>query len=96
LEAFGRAVAEQPEHFWFHMQYAGELVSQARPEEALRHYSRAAEIRPSLLENAWYHLQVGNANRDAGHRDQAVAAYQRVLELDSANEQARRWLDQLR
>jgi tetratricopeptide (TPR) repeat protein len=60
-----------------HYQYAS-LARAERPEEAIRHFRRAAELNPAL---AAPHFQLYNVLRQAGRREEAVRALQTFQEL---------------
>lgn len=57
-------------------------VREKRFAEALETCKLTTEIHPGIW-NTWYNL--GNAQRAAGQRQEAIASYRRVLEIDPSN-----------
>lgn len=68
------------------------LLASSRSREALAVMKLIAGMFPQSG-NAWDSL--GEAYAATGDKDQAIAAYRRSLELDSKNDNARRWLERL-
>jgi protein O-mannosyl-transferase len=62
-----------------------------RPASALEPLRQAVELDPNA---AGYHLVYGIAQQNLGNREAAAAEYRRELELNPANEQARKLLEQ--
>ncbi len=72
------------------------LVQDGEVPAALDAYDRAATLNPDYRSNAWYYLRLGRAYRRGKRFDEAIAAYEQALALDETNEQAARWLEELR
>lgn len=69
-----------------------ELAGPKQQLRAIRAYERALAIDPHTP-NAHYHL--GLIHKDRGEFDKAAANFQRALEVNPADKDARRWLDAL-
>ena len=93
LRDFTQAIAFDPSdtasQFWAGRTY----LEMNLPAEAVRHCLRATELEPSVVP---YHLCLGEAYAGVGQLGDAVAVYERVLELDPRNSTALRRLESLR
>jgi tetratricopeptide (TPR) repeat protein len=81
LAVLERACEIHPGDFWIHFELAwlSYEVRPARLEAAVRHGIAARALRPRSA-GAWNNL--GNALRDQGKLDEAVACYQKAIDLD--------------
>ena len=68
-----------------HLNYGFVLLQSSRDTEALEHFEKAVEIRPTLGE-AWY--QIGQMLRRAKRTEEAIAAYRRAAETMPLKHQA--------
>jgi tetratricopeptide (TPR) repeat protein len=76
----GRAQQRHPGDFWIN-QVLGQLLCGSRPrrlEEAIRYYTAAVALRP---QSPGAHLNLGNALRDKGRRDEGEAEYREAIRL---------------
>lgn len=69
-----------------------ELAGPKQQEKAINAYQRALQANPEVP-NAHYHL--GLIYKERGELTRAAAFFQRALEVDVADRDARYWLDQL-
>ena len=81
IEAFTRAIAENPGDAWAYYSRGIALRLKGRPEEAAEDFRKALALDPGHI-SAIYHL--GAALRTLGRLDEALAAYDRALSLDAA------------
>ena len=91
-----QAIGLAPQTPWYYV-VLGDLQVQARDVPAAQDaYARAATLNADYRSQAWYYLRLGRAYRQDKQIDEAIAAYEQALALDEANEQAIRWLEELR
>ena len=90
LELLKKAI-ELDADFWEARYFLGvELATQNRIEEARTQFSEVVRLNPEF---ALGHLNLGVAHAKAMQWNQAREAFQKTLKLDSANTQARQYLD---
>lgn len=65
--------------FWDAYRRAGERRSQGQWQEAIQLYTRTLELRPDHEDSLYY---LGNCHVERGERAQAIAAYQRLVEVN--------------
>lgn len=71
---------------WYVHAAAGQMYAQAGDwTRALPYFQEAARVDPTVY---WPYLHIGDAYTALGRRDEAVAAYRRVLKLDPRNSRA--------
>jgi tetratricopeptide (TPR) repeat protein len=80
-EAYGRALALEPDHADAHLNLGRLLHEEGRPATAEAHYRRAAELRPG---DATAAFNLGVAMQDLRRYREAVAAYRRAVTADPA------------
>jgi tetratricopeptide (TPR) repeat protein len=78
LELFRRIQSAYPSDLWANHWLATELQENGRPAEAVRYHTAALVLRPK---NPGFHVNRGNALRDAGEVDAAIADYREALAL---------------
>ena len=81
IEAFTKAIAEEPGDAWAYYSRGIALRLKGRPDEAAEDFRKALTLDPGHI-SAIYHL--GAALRTLGRLDEALAAYDRALSLDAA------------
>ncbi|HVS34350.1 MAG TPA: tetratricopeptide repeat protein [Gemmataceae bacterium] len=80
LELLRRVQRAHPTDLWANVELALELQQGGKAAEAVRYYTAALALRP---DNPGLYLNRGNALRDAGEVDAALADYQQSLALAS-------------
>lgn len=81
-DAFGRALALDPDHVKSHINLSRVLLEGAKPESALVHIEAASALDSTSSEPL---RLLGRAYEGLGRTDEAIAAYQRAVVLDSAD-----------
>ena len=81
VEAFTKAISENPGDAWAYYSRGIALRLKGRPEEAVEDFRKTLALDPANIA-AIYHL--GAALRTLGRLDEALAAYDRALSLDAA------------
>jgi tetratricopeptide (TPR) repeat protein len=80
IDAFARAVADDPANPAWHRLLAGALVLGDRPDEALAEFAAALRIDPR---DAGAHFGVGQIHLNAGRNAEAVESLRRATELNA-------------
>jgi tetratricopeptide (TPR) repeat protein len=88
LEAFRRALQIEPTYVEARVQYAGSLIEQGDPDEAIRQLTEALRIE-SKNDTAFSHLS--RAYLDKGVWNRAINAADQAIALNVRNDQAYLW-----
>jgi tetratricopeptide (TPR) repeat protein len=81
--AYRRAIDEDPAIPQAHKNLGDVAYRRGSHVEALQHYLRAVDIDPELGDDTW--ARIGNLHYKAQRRDDAIASWQRALELNPGN-----------